>query len=323
MEVKRKYLMLGAIVGGAVAGYLLLSRSRRVAAQQPQQQPSQQQPSQPSQQPPSQQSGQPPSQQQQPSKKVYETRLSVSAPEVMRVNEPFVIRCSLYAVVDSSLQPLPGLVYIYVDDQLVMPGVTDNNGTLYAQITIYKPGTHIIKVVYPGRETENAIYKPSEASTTITVVDKPAPGPVIYLDVTTPTIEFSYDDMPNNLTRRIYVTNVDFSSRPILAIVLNSSPYEHVLDINGVEIRASPAEAHGGVVIAYPQQFNIQLSPTDVITVTLKSKILTRFDFISISFVLPMVKPITKYHWECVLPDGSPVVCHAAPIIKLVIDQYA
>ena len=191
--VDKRLLIIGvAIVGGAVAGYLLLSRFRRVAAQQPQQQsvqpsqpsqqtpsssssPSQSPPSQqsPSQQPPSQSPSQQPSQQpsQSPSKKTYETRITISPPPKAYVNESFGVMGSLLAVVDGSTNPLVGeTVEVYVDGQKVLTTTTGGNGIFDIDLTINSVGTHTIVARYPGRETADAVYKPSEASASVVVV---------------------------------------------------------------------------------------------------------------------------------------------------------
>jgi hypothetical protein len=166
--VDKRLLIVGvAIVGGAVAGYLLLSRARRVVAQQ--------QPSQPQQAPsPSPSTPQPtPSQSQIPSKKTYETRITISPPPKAYVDVPFSVMGSLLAVVDSSVRGLAGeTIEIYVDGQKVLTTTTGGNGVFDIDLVISKPGTHIITARYPGRETAEAVYKPSEASATVEVVSR-------------------------------------------------------------------------------------------------------------------------------------------------------
>jgi len=94
------------------------------------------------------------------------------------VNDPFGVMGSLLAVVDGSTNPLVGeTVEVYVDGQKVLTTTTGGNGVFDVNITIYRIGVHTITVRYPGKETADAVYKPSEASATVEVVEKPLPQP--------------------------------------------------------------------------------------------------------------------------------------------------
>lgn len=145
----------------------------------------------------------------------------------------------------------------------------------------------------------------------------PSPPPAIYASVETPEMRFTYDGLH---PRTVYLTNVD-PSNGIQLLIYNFATVRACFDVNGSEYCCEPAAGGGWLVEGNFAWY--RLPAADTVRISPRFTLPTRYDSVSAYLNVFMRRGVVSYHWECTDEAGGMMECSAAPVLRLVIDQYA
>jgi len=110
---------------------------------------------------------------------VYPTRISISAPDTVIVEQSFTVRGKLEYQDEAGVwHPLAGrTVSIYYDGNKLADAITDGDGSYSATVHIPSAGTYMLKAVYAGNEVTSA--SSTQKSITSTMIAPPPPIPLV------------------------------------------------------------------------------------------------------------------------------------------------